>query len=120
MNKKLLALYSLKFNPFSPEIPTSALFLAPAIDSFCWRMENQVGEGGFAIVSGEPGTGKSAALRILADRLNKLRDVTARVLSRPQASVADFYRELGHLFGVGFVIYLGKDQCKGRGVCVGF
>lgn len=101
MNKKLLALYSLKFNPFSPEIPTSALFLAPAIDSFCWRMENQVGEGGFAIVSGEPGTGKSAALRILADRLNELRDVTARVLSRPQASVADFYRELGHLFGVG-------------------
>ena len=47
MNKKLLALYSLKFNPFSPEIPTSALFRAPAIDSFCWRMENQVGEGGF-------------------------------------------------------------------------
>jgi type II secretory pathway predicted ATPase ExeA len=100
MNKKLLALYSLKFNPFLPEIPVSALFLPPAIESFCWRMHNQVGEGGFAMVSGEPGTGKSAALRILADRLGALRDVCVGVLTRPQASVADFYRELGHLFQV--------------------
>jgi type II secretory pathway predicted ATPase ExeA len=29
-----------------------------------------------------------------------LRDVVVGVLSRPQASLADFYRELGHLFGV--------------------
>ena len=29
MNKKLLSLYSLKFNPFSPEVPTSALWSAP-------------------------------------------------------------------------------------------
>ena len=45
MNKKLLALYSLKFNPFLPEIPVSALFVTAAIESFCWRMQNQVGEG---------------------------------------------------------------------------
>ena len=100
MNKKLLALYSLKFNPFLPDIPVSALFVSAAIESFCWRMQNQVGEGGFAMVSGEPGTGKSAALRILTDRLGALRDVLVGVLTRPQASVADFYRELGHLFKV--------------------
>ena len=29
MNKKLLSLYSLKFNPFSPQIPASALWLPP-------------------------------------------------------------------------------------------
>lgn len=100
MNKKLLALYSLKYNPFSPEVPTSALFLCPELENFCWRIENQVGEGGFAMVSGEPGTGKSAALRIISDRLQDLRDVTVGILTRPQASVADFYRELGHIFGV--------------------
>ena len=100
MNKKLLALYSLKFNPFLPDIPVSALFVTPAIESFCWRMQNQVGEGGFAMVSGDPGTGKSAALRILADQLGELRDVSVGVLTRPQASAADFYRELGHLFQV--------------------
>ncbi len=100
MNKKLLALYSLKYNPFSPEVPTSALFVSPELEDFCWRMENQVGEGGFAMVSGEPGTGKSAALRIVSDRLQDLRDVTVGILIRPQASVADFYREMGHIFGV--------------------
>jgi general secretion pathway protein A len=100
MNKKLLSLYSLKFNPFSPEVPTSAFWIAPAIESFCWRIEQQVGEGGFALAIGEPGTGKSVALRILAERLAALRDVAVGVLSRPQASLADFYRELGHLFSV--------------------
>jgi general secretion pathway protein A len=100
MNKKLLSLYSLKFNPFSPEVPTSAFWIAPSIESFCWRIEQQVGEGGFALAIGEPGTGKSVALRILAERLGGLRDVAVGVLSRPQASLADFYRELGHLFSV--------------------
>jgi type II secretory pathway predicted ATPase ExeA len=59
-----------------------------------------VGEGGFALVSGEPGSGKSAALRILSDRLSALQDVMVGLLSRPQASILDFYRELGYLFGV--------------------
>ena len=100
MKKKLLALYSLKFNPFCADIPTSALFPTPTTESFCWRIENQVGEGGFALVSGEPGSGKSAALRILSDRLSAMQDVMVGVLSRPQASILDFYRELGYLFGV--------------------
>jgi general secretion pathway protein A len=100
MNKKLLSLYSLKFNPFSPQIPASALWGPPVLEQFCWRIEHQVGEGGFALVTGDPGTGKSAALRLLCARLSQLRDVTVGVLTRPQASLADFYRELGELFAV--------------------
>jgi type II secretory pathway predicted ATPase ExeA len=100
MNKKLLSLYSLKFNPFSPEIPAAALWVAPPLENFCWRIEQQVGEGGFALAVGDPGTGKSAALRLLAERLAQLRDVTVGVLTRPQAGLADFYRELGDLFQV--------------------
>ncbi len=102
MAKKLLALFGLKFNPFAAGVPTGALFRTPAVEEFTWRIEQQVGEGGFALVSGEVGTGKSASLRILAERLSGLRDVTVGVLTRPQASVADFYRELGHLFGGRF------------------
>jgi type II secretory pathway predicted ATPase ExeA len=100
MNKKLLSLYSLKFNPFSPEIPTAALWVAPPLENFCWRIEQQVGEGGFALALGDPGTGKSAALRLLVARLSQLRDVSVGVLTRPQANLADFYRELGELFQV--------------------
>lgn len=100
MNKKLQALYSLKFNPFSAQVPTAALWVSPPLESFCWRIEQQVGEGGFALALGEPGTGKSAALRILAERLGRLRDLTVGILTRPQASLADSYRELGHLFNV--------------------
>lgn len=98
MNKKLLALYGLKFNPFSPEIPATALWPTPQLESFCWRIEQQVAEGGFALAVGDPGTGKSAALRLLAQRLGAMRDLCVGILTRPQANLADFYRELGELF----------------------
>ena len=101
MNKKLLALYGLKYNPFSPELPHEALFVPVPVESFCWRIEHAlVREGGFALVSGEPGTGKSVVLRLLAERLSQLREVTVGALSHPSGNIADFYREMGELFGV--------------------
>jgi type II secretory pathway predicted ATPase ExeA len=100
MNKRLLNLYSLKFNPFSSQVPAAALWTTPQIQNFCWRIEHQIGEGGFALTVGDPGVGKSAAMRILSEHLNGLRDLCVGALTRPQAKMADFYRELGHLFGV--------------------
>jgi type II secretory pathway predicted ATPase ExeA len=101
MNKKLLSLYGLKWNPFSPELPSEALRTTPAVEHFGWRVEQSlVREGGFALITGEPGTGKSVALRLLAERLAGLRDVAVGALAHPQSQVADFYRELGDLFGV--------------------
>jgi len=96
MTKKLLQLYSLKWNPFAPDVPVDALFATPRIDSFTWRVEQLAREGGFAAILGEPGTGKSVTLRLLAARLATLRDVVVGVLTRPQAGLADFYREIGH------------------------
>jgi type II secretory pathway predicted ATPase ExeA len=96
----MLALYGLKWNPFAPSVPTEALHVTPRLESFCWRVQQLAGEGGFALVTGTPGCGKSASLRILTASLAAQRDVTVGVISRPQANIADFYREMGELFGV--------------------
>ena len=101
MNHKLLALYGLKFNPFSPELPVGAIYVPQKIENFCWRIEHaQIREGGFAMVHGDPGSGKSIVLRLLAERLKKLPDVTVGAINHPQSNLADFYRELGDVFGV--------------------
>lgn len=101
MHQKLLALYGLKFNPFSPELPVEAIYVLPKIENFCWRIEHaQIREGGFAMVHGDPGSGKSVVLRVLAQRLKQLPDVTVGAINHPQSNMADFYRELGDIFGV--------------------
>jgi general secretion pathway protein A len=99
-SKKLLSLYGLKWNPFSAELPSDGLLATPKIENFAWRVEQLVQEGGFALISGEPGTGKSVALRILAGRLSMVRDVIVGVIERPQSKNSDFYRELGDIFAV--------------------
>ena len=79
MNQRLLALYGLKWNPFSPELPTEAIYVHPKLENFCWRIEHaQIREGGFAMIHGDPGTGKSVALRLLAERLARLADAHGR------------------------------------------
>jgi type II secretory pathway predicted ATPase ExeA len=98
--KKLLSLWGLKWNPFSPELPSEGLLVTARVESFAWRVEQLVQEGGFAMITGDSGTGKSVALRIIAERLSAMRDVVVGVLERPQSKTADFYRELGDLFSV--------------------
>ena len=54
MNKQLHALYGLKWNPFSPELPTEALRLTRRGRALLLAHRAAlVREGGFALVSGE-------------------------------------------------------------------
>jgi general secretion pathway protein A len=100
MDRKLLSLYGLKFNPFSHDVPVEALLATPPVDHFNWRMEHLAREGGFSWMSGPPGTGKSSNMRLLQARLSALVDVRVGIICRPQGGVADFYRELGDIFAV--------------------
>ena len=101
MNQKLLALYGLKWNPFTPEVPTEALYVPPKVENFCWRIEQaHLREGGFALIHGDPGSGKSVVMRLLAERLARLADLSVGVIHHPQSSLSDFYRELGDIFGI--------------------
>ena len=97
---KLQALYGLKWNPFARDIPLEGIYRTPRIKHFCWRVEQVVSEGGFVLVSGLPGSGKSVALRVMDHHLSGLRDVVVGELTRPQATVNNMYRELAYLFGV--------------------
>lgn len=100
MNPKLQALYGLKFHPFRADIPTEALFVTPVVDAFCRRVEFSLTDGGFAMVTGDPGSGKSIALRVLEDRLRRRQDLIVGTIERPIGRASDFYRELGDIFGV--------------------
>ena len=101
MNKNLLSLYGLKWNPFSPALPTEAIHITPKIEQFYWRIEQALlREGGFAMITGDPGSGKSVVLRLLAERLSKLQDIHVGAIVHPSSNLADFYREMGDLFGV--------------------
>jgi general secretion pathway protein A len=97
---KLLSLYGLKFHPFRSDVPSDALHITPAVDSFLRRVELGIADGGFAMLTGDPGTGKSVALRLLFERLRVLPDVLVGVIEHPQSRASDFYRELGDLFSV--------------------
>ncbi len=99
-DKQLLGLYGLKWNPFLPALPAEALWPLPGAEAFARRLEGLVTHGGFGLITGDPGHGKSKTLQWLAGRLTRLPDVTVGVMERPQNQLGDFYRELGELFGV--------------------
>jgi len=100
-NTDIRSLYGLKYNPFLPNVPPESLFTIPGTEHFSLRVQNMAAQGGFALITGEPGLGKSKTLQQIAHRLEQVPDLTVGVMQRPQSSLGDFYRELGELFNVG-------------------
>ena len=100
-NTDIRNLYGLKYNPFLPDLPPEALYTIPGSESFGMRVQSMAEHGGFALITGEPGHGKSKTLQKIAHRLEQVPDLTVGVMQRPQSKLGDFYRELGELFHVG-------------------
>jgi general secretion pathway protein A len=100
MSQRLCQYFGLKFNPSGPDLPTDALYKPPRLEPFYFRVSHQVREGGFALITGDSGLGKSVTLRQVCDRLGKARDVVIVPLQQSQGSVRDVYQELGERFEV--------------------
>jgi type II secretory pathway predicted ATPase ExeA len=99
-NTDIRSLYGLKYNPFLPDLPPEALYSMPGSESFSMRVQSMAEHGGFALITGEPGLGKSKTLQKIAHQLEQIPDLTVGVMQRPQSKLGDFYRELGELFSV--------------------
>ncbi len=105
MNRSMLQFFGLSFDPSSNNAPVNSLYISPSVHSFCNRISLGLSDGGFALATGEPGSGKSVLLRILADQLSSRQDLTVAKIDHPQSKPADFYRELADCFGVQMSVY---------------
>ena len=100
MNKKLLGLYGLKWNPFAPTYRSRLCSWTRRIESFCWRAEQLVGEAASLspLARRAPASPPRCASWPTGSRTSA--DVKVGIVSRPQSGLSDFYREMGDLFGV--------------------
>lgn len=99
-NRDLHALYGLKWNPFAKDVPVQALKMPPQAERFFWQVEHLAFDGGFAMLSGAPGSGKSSAMRMLEERISQVGGIVIARVDRPQSNVRDFYLEVGEAFGI--------------------
>ena len=110
MSRTLLQTYGLKFHPFRPDVPIEALQVTPTLDAFLRRVELSIADGGYVMITGEPGTGKSVALRLLKKRLDDISDVVVGINGERATSLADFYRKLWAQGRAGAVIPLDLER----------
>lgn len=92
--------FGLKWNPFDGGTPSESLWSNDDFEDFSNRVMQLSRIGGFAVVVGVPGMGKSAALRLLRHRLSAGKRIRVNELCRPQSRLRDFYYELGALYNV--------------------
>ncbi|ABO49077.1 AAA ATPase [Desulforamulus reducens MI-1] len=62
--------FGLKFNPFSKEVPADKLFISQDLLELESRLKYLQSTRGIGLVAGEPGAGKSTALRKFVNELN--------------------------------------------------
>lgn len=89
------AFYSLTGTPFHKSIKTKDLFESEAIIELNSRLEYMSQHNGIMLITGEPGTGKTTALRRFVDSLNQ-HQYKCFYLPLSTVNVMDFYRQLNH------------------------
>ncbi len=93
------AFYGLSKDPFPKDLEVKNQFKSQNFTQALSRLEFLKKTGGFGLLTGEPGVGKSYLLRCFADTLNP--NLFKRIyIPITTLTVMDFYRALCHGFGV--------------------
>ncbi len=91
--------YGLSLDPFLKDLEVKNQFKSQDFSQALSRLEFLKNTGGFGLLTGEPGVGKSFLLRCFADTLNP--NLFKRIyIPITTLTVMDFYRALCHGFGV--------------------
>lgn len=98
--KDIMAWYGLKREPFHKEIKTSELVDTEALRECLARLDFMKQNGGIMLLTGDPGVGKTVALRRFVDNLN---GNIFRPLYTPLSTLSriDVLRHINHKLGLG-------------------
>ena len=92
------ARFGLKRKPFAKDIATSDLYRWPGLEELSTRLEMAKAARGIMLLTGEPGTGKTVALRAFAHSLNKEHYLCV-YLPLATVTVLDAYVQLNRALG---------------------
>lgn len=90
--------YGLKFNPFSKEVPFDQLFASWDLQELTSRLKYLQQVRGIGLVTGEPGCGKTSALRKYVSELNPAHYKTC-YFALSTVTVLEFYQGLALALG---------------------
>lgn len=90
--------FGMKINPFDKEIETDNLFETADLKELNSRLKYVMNNRGICLITGEPGSGKSTAIRKFSQGLSSSLFKVC-YLSLTTLTVADFYKALVYLLG---------------------
>jgi type II secretory pathway predicted ATPase ExeA len=94
----LQAYWNLKGNPFDKSIKCENLFMSKNFEELLSRLDYIKNNRGIMLITGQPGTGKTTAIRAF---VNNLSDLSFKTFYVPLSTVnvSDFYKQLNELIG---------------------
>jgi type II secretory pathway predicted ATPase ExeA len=95
-----LPTFGLRTNPFFGELSAKDIYVTDKMEIFCQKAGSVVTNGGFAVLTGDPGMGKSCLTRRFSSNLAEVPELMVRALSLPKCSNRDFYRQMTKSFAV--------------------
>jgi type II secretory pathway predicted ATPase ExeA len=101
--------YGLSHSPFSRDIPTTELYRSGLLEETLGRLTYAAERQWFAVVSGDPGTGKTTTIRCFAERLDQSR-FKLLYLADSKLTPRHFYKGLLEQLGCEAKFYRGDAK----------